>query len=93
MAPEVELEELTVADVIVPRVDVVGLPVEISVGEALAVVRKNKHTRYPVYEGSIDKVVFNKGKVGPVTAAIKEAYMDVVHGRNKAFEKYLTYVN
>jgi magnesium and cobalt exporter, CNNM family len=52
-----ELEELTVADVIVPRVDVVGLPVEISVGEALAVARKNKHTRYPVYEGSIDKVV------------------------------------
>lgn len=43
--------------------------------------------------GSIDDITFNKGKVGPVTSAIKEAYMDVVHGRNPAFEKYLSYVN
>jgi len=52
-----DLEELKVVDVIVPRVDVVGLPAEITVADALAVVRENKHTRYPVYEGSLDKVV------------------------------------
>jgi CBS domain containing-hemolysin-like protein len=52
-----DLEELKVADVIVPRVDVVGVPLTLTVSEALAVIRKNKHTRYPVYDGSLDKVV------------------------------------
>lgn len=40
---------------------------------------------------SIDDHVFNKGKIGPVTARLKKAYMDVVHGKNERFKKYLTY--
>lgn len=43
--------------------------------------------------GSIDDKLYNKGKIGPVTQRIQEAYMDVVHGRDKNFEKYLSYVS
>jgi len=42
--------------------------------------------------GSIDDKKLNKGKMGPVTAHIREIYMDTVSGRNKHFEKYLSYV-
>ena len=52
-----DLEELKVIDVIVPRVDVIGVANTMTVAEALAVIRENKHTRYPVYDGSLDKVV------------------------------------
>jgi branched-chain amino acid aminotransferase len=41
---------------------------------------------------SIDKKVFADGKVGPVTARIRDAYLDVVYGRTSEFEHFLTYV-
>ncbi len=52
-----DLEEKCVADVMIPRIAVVGLSADSTVGETLEVVRQNKHTRYPVYEDSIDKIV------------------------------------
>lgn len=42
--------------------------------------------------GSIDDRDLNGGKMGPVTEKIQTAYMDIVHGRNKKYAKYLTYV-
>lgn len=41
---------------------------------------------------SIDDYVLNKGKEGPITAQLKKAYMEVVHGRNKKYDRYLSYV-
>ncbi|MGE3279228.1 MAG: branched-chain amino acid transaminase [Candidatus Altimarinota bacterium] len=41
---------------------------------------------------SIDDHVFNKGKEGPITAQLKQAYMEVVHGKNPRYKKYLTLV-
>jgi CBS domain containing-hemolysin-like protein len=52
-----DLEELKVVDVLVPRVDVIGVPADMTLRDLLPVIRENKHTRYPVYEGSLDKVV------------------------------------
>jgi len=52
-----DLDEQKVADVMVPRIDMIALSAADTVGETLAVVRKSKHSRYPVYEGSIDKIV------------------------------------
>jgi CBS domain containing-hemolysin-like protein len=52
-----DLEELKVVDVLVPRVDVIGVSRDMTLGELLPIIRENKHTRYPVYEGSLDKVV------------------------------------
>jgi len=42
--------------------------------------------------GSIDGRKLNEGRMGSVTARIQKAYMDVVHGRNPVYAKWLTLV-
>lgn len=42
---------------------------------------------------SIDDNVIADGKIGPVTAKIRETYLDIVNGRNKEFVNFLTYVD
>lgn len=49
--------DLRVRDVMVPRVDVVGIPREITWPELLALVRREHFTRYPVYEGDLDHII------------------------------------
>jgi len=41
---------------------------------------------------SIDKQVIGDGGVGPLTAKIRDGYLDAVYGRTKDFEHFLTYV-
>jgi branched-chain amino acid aminotransferase len=41
---------------------------------------------------SIDRKVITEGGTGPMTARIRDAYLDVVYGRTKDFEHFLTYV-
>lgn len=43
--------------------------------------------------GSVDTKRIGKGIMGPVTRKLKDEYMDVVKGRNKKYEKWLTYIN
>ena len=52
-----ELAELTAGEVMVPRVRVVGIPLGASVDELRATVTAASHTRYPVYDGTIDRIV------------------------------------
>jgi magnesium and cobalt exporter, CNNM family len=52
-----ELGETTVAEVMVPRTDVVGVDVATPTDRLLAAVRANLHHRIPVYEGSLDHVL------------------------------------
>jgi CBS domain containing-hemolysin-like protein len=52
-----EFGELTAGEVMVPRVRVVGLPLGASVDELRAIVTEASHTRYPVYDGAIDRIV------------------------------------
>jgi len=49
--------ETTVAEVMVPRVDVVALPKETPLMKALDVIVEAGHSRIPVYEDTIDKIV------------------------------------
>ncbi|WED44307.1 branched-chain amino acid transaminase [Legionella cardiaca] len=42
---------------------------------------------------SINDKPLGKGSPGAITSKIKEAYLDLVHGRNNEFKNYLTYVN
>ena len=46
-----------VADVMVPRPEVVALSVDLPPGEALQEVLDSPYTRYPVYRGSLDEIV------------------------------------
>src|SRR5205085_3039020 len=46
-----------VADVMVPRPDVVALSVDLPPEQALQAVLESPYTRYPVYRGSLDEIV------------------------------------
>ena len=46
-----------VADVMVPRPDVVAIPIDLPPTEALQAVLQSPYTRYPVYRDSLDDVV------------------------------------
>jgi len=49
--------DLTAAQVMVPRVRVVGIPAGAPVDKIRAVIGKHRHTRYPVFEGDLDHIV------------------------------------
>jgi CBS domain containing-hemolysin-like protein len=52
-----DLVETSVREVMVPLVDVVAVPEEVTVAEAVARIRESGHTRLPVYRERIDHVV------------------------------------
>lgn len=52
-----DLEKSTVEDIMIPRNEVEGLDLELSIPELLSRIRTSEYTRLPVYEGDINKVV------------------------------------
>lgn len=52
-----EFGDLTAREVMVPRVQVAGLPVGASTEKIREVLARHRHTRYPVYDGDLDHVV------------------------------------
>ena len=52
----VELGDTTVKEVIVPRIDVIFLPEEISFSEMMQRITESGHSRFPVYKETIDNV-------------------------------------
>ena len=49
--------DLTVESVVTPRMDVVALNVDAGGDEILAQIKAQNHSRLPVYEGSIDRII------------------------------------
>src|SRR5579862_4490657 len=52
-----DFADKNVADVMVPRPDVVAISIDLPPAEALQAVLDSPYTRYPVYRGSLDDVV------------------------------------
>ena len=52
-----EFGDLIARQAMVPRVRLVGIPVETELDELRQLVRTNPHTRYPVYAGDLDHIV------------------------------------
>ena len=52
-----DLEKITVEDIMVPRSEIQGLDLEAGWEEILEQLRTGQHTRLPVYEGSIDDIL------------------------------------
>ena len=48
------LRELTAEDVMVPRADIVSIPVDTNFEDLVKLVRERGHSRYPVYRGNLD---------------------------------------
>ncbi len=61
-APEVlirrirEFSSLQADDVMIPRADIVAIPITMTVGEALMVFAEHQHSRLPVYDRELDRV-------------------------------------
>jgi Mg2+/Co2+ transporter CorB len=52
-----DLERINVEDIMVPRNEIAGLDLSDDWDDILAQLRDSRHTRLPVYEGSIDELV------------------------------------
>ena len=52
-----EFGDLTAGQVMVPRVQLVAIPVGMEVDELRQLVRASAHTRYPVFRGSLDEII------------------------------------
>ena len=52
-----DLEKITVEDIMVPRNEIAGVDIESEWDEIVRQLYSSQHTRMPVYEGSIDKVI------------------------------------
>ncbi|HSM06087.1 MAG TPA: hemolysin family protein [Longimicrobiales bacterium] len=53
----IRLDEISIAEVMTPRTDMVAIPVAASVQEAKDVMLDQGHLRLPVYEESLDRIV------------------------------------
>lgn len=49
--------DTVVREIMVPRVDMVGVPRDATVAQAVAAAREGGHSRLPVYEESLDRIV------------------------------------
>jgi len=52
-----DLEKITVEDIMVPRNEIAGVDIESDWDDIVRQLYSSQHTRMPVYEGSIDKVI------------------------------------
>lgn len=52
-----DLEKVSVEDIMIPRNDVVGIDIEDSIEEIIEQVCNSRHTRMPVYNGELNKVI------------------------------------
>jgi putative hemolysin len=52
-----DLGEVRVRDVMVPRTEVVGIEADTPFAEVLRIVADARHSRFPVFEGGLDRVV------------------------------------
>ncbi|HVA55752.1 MAG TPA: HlyC/CorC family transporter [Gammaproteobacteria bacterium] len=52
-----DLEKISVEDIMVPRNEISGIDISADWDEIMAQLRTSQHTRLPVYEGSIDHVL------------------------------------
>jgi len=53
----VDLKDLQVSAIMTPRTDVIALPADQTLAEALQLVTETGHSRYPVHAGRVDEVV------------------------------------
>ena len=52
-----DLEKVTVDDVMVPHNEIVGIDLEDETAEIEQIITRSEHTRLPVFEGNIDRIV------------------------------------
>ncbi len=86
MASVVELRDTLLREVMVPRIDMVTAPVDLSVPEALDIILAGGHSRIPVYSKNVDSVegilyakdvlkLYREGNLGiPISQVMRAPY-------------------
>jgi magnesium and cobalt transporter len=46
-----------VSDVMVPRADIMAMPEDLTLEQAIGLIQRDGHSRYPVYRGQLDEIV------------------------------------
>src|SRR5262249_55198732 len=57
LANILKLRDKTVRDVMVPRVDIIGIAADTPLDEVVRLIQAEAHSRYPVYRESLDDVI------------------------------------
>lgn len=52
-----DLEKVTVNDIMIPRNEIIGLDIEDNLDEIFSQIRASQHTRLPVYKGDINNII------------------------------------
>src|SRR5690606_23592148 len=52
-----DLSETTAGEVMTPRTEIVAVPIDASVDQTAEIILEAGHSRIPVYEGSLDRIV------------------------------------
>lgn len=52
-----EFDDITVKEILTPRVDIVAIDSKSSVDDVIAVIKENGYSRMPVYDGNIDHII------------------------------------
>jgi Mg2+/Co2+ transporter CorB len=68
-----DLENATVEDIMVPRNEIVGIDIDDDWDRVLEQLRQSQHTRLPLYEGEIDRIIG--------TLHMKQVVHELVRGR------------
>jgi len=51
------LRDKTAYDVMVPRADILAMPEDLTLDQAIRLIQKEGHSRFPVYRGNLDEIV------------------------------------
>ncbi|GCE47838.1 CBS domain containing-hemolysin-like protein [Thermosporothrix hazakensis] len=52
-----DFSDKTVHDVMIPRIEVVGVPTTVTLDQLKQIISEERYTRYPVYQGNLDTIV------------------------------------
>ena len=52
-----DLEKVSVSDIMVPRNEVIGIDIEGNIDEVMKIIINSHHTRLPVYKGNLNKII------------------------------------
>ena len=53
----IDLESLSVREIMAPRNEIVSIPVEATIEQVLHTMIEHQHSRLPVYRGKLEKIV------------------------------------
>ena len=81
-----DLEKITVNDIMIPRNDIAGLDLESPIEDIVKTIMNSDFTRLPVYQGDINKIVgtLHLGRINPVLRGGEEG---VTIGAIKRFSR------